>query len=93
MPAGFSGHSATRVDVWVPMTVAMRDVPGWNLDAFRNVVSLLARVEEGHDATAAAQATAAIERRVTLVSLTGVRSHRPSVGLPTPSPACRCWYW
>ena len=71
MPAGFSGHSATRVDVWVPMTVAMRDVPGWNLDAFRNVVSLLARVEPGYDATAAAQATAAIERRVTLVSLSG----------------------
>ena len=57
MPAGFSGHCATRVDVWVPMPVAMRDVPGWDLDAFRNVVSLLARVEPGADATAAAQAT------------------------------------
>jgi len=71
MPAGFSGHSATRVDVWVPMSVAMRDVPGWNLDAFRNFVSLLARVEPGADTTAAEQATAAIERRVTLVSISG----------------------
>ena len=49
MPAGFSGHSATRVDIWVPLAAAMRDTPGWNLDAFRNIVSIIARVEPGED--------------------------------------------
>ena len=71
MPAGFSGHSATRVDVWVPIAAAMRDAPGWNLDAFRNVVSIIARVEPGEDVAAAAQASAALERRVSLVGLGG----------------------
>ena len=47
MPPGFSGHSATRVDVWVPLAAAMRDTPGWNRDAFRNFVSIIARVEPG----------------------------------------------
>lgn len=47
MPAGFSGHSATRVDVWVPLAAAMRDTSGWNLDSFRNIVGIIARVEEG----------------------------------------------
>ena len=49
MPAGFSGHSATRVDIWVPLAAAMRDTPGWNRDGFRNVVSIIARVEPGAD--------------------------------------------
>jgi putative ABC transport system permease protein len=71
MPPGFSGHSATRVDVWVPIAAAMRDTPGWNVDAFRNVVSILARVEPGDDVAAGEQATAALERRVSLVGLDG----------------------
>ena len=71
MPAGFSGHSATRVDVWVPLAAAMRNVPGWNLDALRNVVSVIARVEPGEEVAAAAQATTALERRVSLVGLGG----------------------
>jgi putative ABC transport system permease protein len=71
MPPGFSGHSATRVDVWVPLAAAMRETPGWNLDAFRNVVSIIARVEPGDDASAAAQASAALDRRVGLVGLDG----------------------
>jgi hypothetical protein len=71
MPPGFSGHAATRVDVWVPMAAAMRDTPGWNLDAFRNVVSIIARVEPGDDVAAAAQASTALERQVSLVGLDG----------------------
>ncbi len=71
MPSGFSGHSATRVDVWVPFAAAMRDVPGWNRDAFRNFVSIIARVEAGEDEAAALQASTALERRVTLVGLDG----------------------
>ena len=69
MPAGFSGHSATRVDVWVPLAAAMRNAPGWNLDALRNVVSIIARVEPGEEVAAAVQATTALERRVSLVGL------------------------
>ncbi len=49
----------------------MRDTPGWNLDAFRNFVSIIARVEPGEDVAAAAQASAALERRVSLVGLDG----------------------
>jgi predicted permease len=71
MPAGFSGHSATRVDIWVPLAAAMRDTPGWNLDGFRNIVSIVARVEPGAEVAAAAQASAALERRVSLVGLDG----------------------
>ena len=71
MPSGFSGHSATRVDIWLPMSAAMRDVPGWNLTAFRNVVSLIARVAPGSDVAAAEQASVALARRVTLVAISG----------------------
>ena len=78
MPAGFSGHRATRVDMWVPLAAAMRDTPGWNLDAFRNIVSIIARVEPGEEVAAVAQASAALERRVSLVGLDGgeVGAHR-----------------
>jgi putative ABC transport system permease protein len=71
MPAGFSGHSATRVDVWVPLAAAMRDTPGWNLDSFRNIVGIIARVEEGQDVPATAQASVALDRGVSLVALDG----------------------
>lgn len=30
MPAGFSGHSAERTDLWMPMATAMRDQPAWD---------------------------------------------------------------
>jgi putative ABC transport system permease protein len=71
MPAGFSGHSSTRVDAWVPIAAAMRRTPGWNLDAFRNVVSVIGRVEPKMDVSAAEQASAALERRVSLVTIAG----------------------
>ena len=71
MPAGFSGHSATRVDVWVPLAAAMRESPGWNLDSFRNVVGIVARVEAGQDVAATAQASVALDRGVSLVALDG----------------------
>ena len=71
MPVGFSGHSATRVDVWVPLAAAMRETPGWSLDSFRNVVGIVARVEEGHDVAATTQASVALERGVSLLGLDG----------------------
>ena len=69
MPAGFSGHSSTRVDVWVPLAAAMRGSPGWNLDSFRNVVGIVARVEVGQDVAATAQASVALDRVVSLIAL------------------------
>ena len=67
MPAGFSGHSAAAIDIWVPVTTAMRGSPGWDQTPFRNVVSVIARLADGiSPATAAAQATAALERGVGL---------------------------
>ncbi len=71
MPPGFSGHSSTRIDAWVPIAAAMRRTPGWNLDAFRNVVSVIGRVAPGMDVAAAEQASAALERRVSLVTVAG----------------------
>jgi putative ABC transport system permease protein len=72
MPAGFSGHSAAHVDVWMPFAAAMRGTPGWDRDALRNITSILVRVRAGESASvAAAQASAAIERRVALVGLAG----------------------
>ena len=29
MPPGFSGHTAERVDLWLPLSTAMHDSPGW----------------------------------------------------------------
>ena len=55
----------------MPFAAAMRDAPGWDREAFRNFVSILARVEPGEDVAAAAQASTALERRVSLVSLDG----------------------
>ena len=69
MPAGFSGHSSTRVDVWVPLAAAMRETPGWNRDSFRNVVSVVARVDVGQNVAATAQASTALDRGVSLVTL------------------------
>ena len=44
---------------------------GWNLDAFRNVVSVIGRVAPRMDVAAAEQASAALERRVSLVTIAG----------------------
>lgn len=75
MPAGFSGHSSARVDLWVPFHAAMQPTPGWDRDQFRNVASILMRLGPGQTvAAASAQANAVLEgsaRRVTLSSIVG----------------------
>jgi predicted permease len=77
MPAGFNGHSAARVDLWVPFYAAMQNNPGWDRRAFMNVASVLVRVAAGQTASAAAtQATAATaltasSRRVSLTPIAG----------------------
>ena len=72
MPEGFSGHSTANVDVWLPFAVAMRERPGWDREPYRNVASVLVRLAPGESPEkAAAQATSAIERRVSLNRIVG----------------------
>jgi putative ABC transport system permease protein len=72
MPAGFSGHSTAKVDLWVPFAAAMRGSPGWDGDGFRNATSVVVRLDAGQNIAAAeTQAGAALERRVSLVSTIG----------------------
>jgi predicted permease len=72
MPDGFSGHSATAVDLWVPLAAAMRGSPGWDQDAFHNTVSVVVRLRSGTSVDAAeAQATTAVGRGISLSPLIG----------------------
>ena len=72
MPRGFSGHSAASVDVWLPLSVAMRSDPGWSENPFRNVVSVFARLADSSTvAVATQQATAVLNRGVALRSVAG----------------------
>jgi putative ABC transport system permease protein len=72
MPEGFSGHSTSEVDVWIPFAVAMRETPGWDEEAFRNVTAVLIRLGPGeNEAAAAAQAKSATGRRVSLNRIAG----------------------
>ncbi len=71
-PAGFSGHSAARVDVWLPFHSAMRDTPGWDRQQFRNIAGIAVRLAPDSTAAAAAgQASAALDRRVSLSPIAG----------------------
>jgi predicted permease len=74
MPPGFSGHSATKVDVWVPFHTAMQQSPGWDTQRLRNIAAIVVRVTNGQSpAATSAQASAAAEdgRRVTLTPIRG----------------------
>jgi putative ABC transport system permease protein len=72
MPRGFSGHSAASVDVWLPLSVAMRSDPGWSENPFRNVVSIFARLADSSTmAVATEQAAAVLNRGVALRSVSG----------------------
>lgn len=72
MPPGFSGHSTTAVDVFVPFAAAMRDSPGWDRESYRNVASVLVRLAPGHnEAAVEAQAKTVLERVVVTQPLKG----------------------
>lgn len=72
MPQGFSGHSTTAVDFWVPFAAAMRNSPGWDRDRFRNMVTVVARLAEAQPVSAAeAQAATIVGRRVSLRGIAG----------------------
>ena len=85
MPAGFSGHSAANVDVWVPFSAAMRKAPGWDRDPYRRITSVLARLAPGATTVAASsQAGTATGARVIL---------EPVGGADVPAVDRRVAYW
>jgi hypothetical protein len=72
MPAGFSGHSTERTDLWVPLRTAMRDRPGWETSAQLAFATIGVRL--GADQTvssATTQLNAATGARVALVPIAG----------------------
>ena len=72
MPPGFTGHSPAKVDLWIPFAAAMRPSPGWDLEPYRRVASVIARLAPGaSEAAAASQATAASGHRVVIARLSG----------------------
>lgn len=72
MPAGFAGHTAERIDLWVPLSSAMHDSPGWHQQARMAVVGLGVRIGADRRASSvAAELTAAIGNPVILWPLVG----------------------
>jgi putative ABC transport system permease protein len=72
MPEGFSGHSTSNVDVFVPFAGAMRATPGWDRETMRNVAGVLVRLAPDQNAQAAATRLGALlERPVFLRTLAG----------------------
>jgi len=85
MPAGFSGHSAATVDVWVPFSSAMRNSPGWDRDPYRRITSILARLAPGATSVAASsQAGIATGQKV---------AFDPVGGADVPAVDRRVAYW
>src|SRR5262249_25742477 len=60
IPAGFSGHSAAEVDVWVPIRTAMRATPNWDRERYRNIVTIGVRLAPDQTAAAAVTQIAAV---------------------------------
>ncbi len=72
MPPGFSGHTAERVDLWLPLSTAMHDSPGWHRAATLAVVELGVRIARGDSANAvSSQLAAAAGTAVVLAPLIG----------------------
>ena len=72
MPPGFSGHSAAKVDLWIPFAAAMRQSPGWDQEPYRRIAAIVARLAPGTTAgAAAAQASGVVSQRVVLSPLGG----------------------
>ncbi len=72
MPAGFSGHSAERTDLWVPLRTAMRDRPGWDTASALLFAEIGLRLPPGETVrSAASQLGVATGTRVVLLPLIG----------------------
>jgi putative ABC transport system permease protein len=71
MPPGFTGHSATRVDFWVPLHAGMRASAGWDRPG-RNMLQVGVRLADGATpAVASTQLGAAAGVPVPLAPLGG----------------------
>jgi putative ABC transport system permease protein len=72
MPAGFSGHSADEVDLWVPFAAALRGSPDWERNPFVNLASVIGRLAPGAQREAAqAQTTLATGETTSLAPIIG----------------------
>jgi predicted permease len=72
MPAGFSGHTAERVDLWLPLSSAMHDSPGWHRQSRMAVVALGIRIGADRNANGVAtELAAATGNAITLFPLIG----------------------
>lgn len=72
MAQGFTGHAATSVDLYVPFAAAMRNTPGWDLEAFRNVAGVVVSLApSANESAAATQAGSVVERSVSLHPIAG----------------------
>lgn len=59
MPAGFSGHTAQRVDLWMPLSSAMQGSPGWHRQSRMAVVELGVRIGADRNANSVSTELAA----------------------------------
>ena len=72
MPPGFSGHTAERVDLWVPLSTAMHDTPGWHRQARMAVVELAVRsVDVNNRESVSTQLAAATGTSIVLAPIVG----------------------
>jgi putative ABC transport system permease protein len=72
MPPGFSGHSAERTDLWVPMRTAMHDHAKWETSPTLVFASIGVRIGSGETASrAASRLGAAVGSRVVLDPIIG----------------------
>ena len=72
MPAGFGGHSADRIDLWLPLGAALQNEPGWETRRTMAILEIGVRLAPGQTADAAAsQLGAASGTRVILFPIIG----------------------
>ena len=63
-PPGFTGDGIKPLDVWVPLSAGMKNLPaGWRENRSFNIVALVARLEEGVSQAAAQQEATQVHNR------------------------------
>lgn len=72
MPAGFSGHTAERVDLWLPLSTSMHDTPNWHREPRMAVVELGVRSVDGRNSeSVSTQLSAAAGTPIVLTPIVG----------------------
>jgi predicted permease len=73
MPAGFSGHTAEAVDIWVTFEGALRTSPEWETDEYRSLATLVVRTRPQFPVNVIdTQVQAAVDQQVSLSPIAGV---------------------